>query len=102
MHLSFSSAKVSVTSSTNGWMASDKHMEQFDRVWSPNWDDVHHLLVIDQVPIHRTKVIAYDAKRIKADAAETDIVFVPAGCARILQPADMHWNKTLKTKLRRS
>lgn len=72
-------------------------MEWFNYVWGPNSDDVRRLLVIDQAPIHKTKVVA-DA----AENTETDIGFIPAGCTGILQPADVYWIKYFKSCLRRS
>ncbi|KAG0443324.1 hypothetical protein HPB47_015047 [Ixodes persulcatus] len=67
------------------------------RVWGPDTNDARRLLVIDQAPIHKTKAVV-DA----AEAAATDIAYIPGGCTGILQPADVYWNKSFKSSLRSS
>ncbi|KAH7983192.1 hypothetical protein HPB52_010010 [Rhipicephalus sanguineus] len=88
---------VRVTASKNGWMTSDKLQEWLARVWGPNNDDVRRLLVLDQAPIHKTQA-AKDA----IEERDTDVVYVPAGCTSLLQPADVFWNRPFKANLRRS
>lgn len=88
---------VHLTASRNGWMTSEKFQQWLSRVWGPNSDDVRRLLVIDQAPIHKTPA-AKDALQ----ACDTDIVYVPAGCTGLLQPADVYWNRPFKARLRAS
>ncbi|XP_049511332.1 uncharacterized protein LOC125939868 [Dermacentor silvarum] len=64
--------------------------------WSPNVDDVRRLLVLDQAPIHKTQ-----AAKNAFEEYDTDVLYVPAGCTSILQPADVYWNKPFKSTLRR-
>ncbi|KAM7305427.1 hypothetical protein ISCGN_015324 [Ixodes scapularis] len=66
-------------------------------IWGPNIDDVQRLLVLDQAPIHKTQA-AKDAIQER----DTDLVYVPAGCTSLLQPADVFWNKPFKASLRRT
>ncbi|KAH7932500.1 hypothetical protein HPB52_024475 [Rhipicephalus sanguineus] len=75
-------ANVCLTATKNGWMTSEKMQEWLSRVWGPNVDDVRHLLVLDQAPIHKTQA---------ATNAFEDI----------LQPADVYWNKPFKSTLQR-
>ncbi|KAG0415830.1 hypothetical protein HPB47_006998 [Ixodes persulcatus] len=90
-------ANCRVTASKNGWMTSEKFKEWLTKVWGPNTDDVRRLLVLDQAPIHKTQA-AKDA----IQECDTDIVYVPAGCTSLLQPADVFWNKPFKANLRRT
>ncbi|KAH7965076.1 hypothetical protein HPB49_003289 [Dermacentor silvarum] len=90
-------ANVRVTASKNGWMTSDKLQEWLTRVWGPNSDDVRRLLVLDQAPIHKTQ-----ATKDALDESDTDVVYVPAGCTSLLQPADVFWNRPFKANLRRT
>ncbi|KAH7944495.1 hypothetical protein HPB52_020352 [Rhipicephalus sanguineus] len=78
-------------------MTSEKFQEWLSRVWGPNTNNVRRLLVLDQAPIHKTQ----PAKNA-VEERDTDIAYVPAGCNRLLQPADMYWNRSFKASLRRS
>lgn len=86
-----------MTASKNGWMTSEKFKEWLTKIWGPNTDDVRRLLVLDQAPIHKTQA-AKDA----IQECDTDIVYVPAGCTSLLQPADVFWNRPFKANLRRT
>ncbi|KAH6935873.1 hypothetical protein HPB50_011315 [Hyalomma asiaticum] len=88
---------VHATVPKNGWMSSDKFQEWLSRVWGPNTDDVRWLLGLEQAPIHKTQ-----AARNALEERETDVIYVPAGCTSILQPADVYWNRPFKANLRRS
>ncbi|KAG0437599.1 hypothetical protein HPB47_017366 [Ixodes persulcatus] len=81
-------SNVPVTASRNGWMTSEKFLEWLWRIWGPN---------IDDPPIHKTQA-AKDAIQER----DTDLVYVPAGCTSLLQPADVIWNKPFKASLRRT
>ncbi|KAH7975935.1 hypothetical protein HPB52_006812 [Rhipicephalus sanguineus] len=70
--------------------------EWLSRVWGPNVDDVRRFLVLDQAPIHKTQ-----AATNAFDEYDTDVLYMPAGCASVLQPADVFWNKPFKSTLRR-
>lgn len=85
---------VHSTSSKNGWMTTDICLGWLSRVWGPDIDDVHRLLVIDQAPIHKSKTVMGTA-----EASATDIVHIPGGCTGIPQPADVYWNKLFKDSL---
>nr|XP_050043450.1 uncharacterized protein LOC126540656 [Dermacentor andersoni] len=77
-------------------MTSEKMQEWLSRIWGPNVDDVRHLLVLDQAPIHKTQ-----AAKNAFEERDTNVLYVPAGCISILQPADIYWNKPFKSTLRR-
>ncbi|KAH7952943.1 hypothetical protein HPB49_002967 [Dermacentor silvarum] len=76
--------------------AYQKMQEWLSRVWGPNVNDVRRLLVLDQAPIHKTQ-----AAKNAFEEYNTDMLYVPAGCTSILQPADIYWNKPFKSTLRR-
>lgn len=76
-------------------MTSPVLQEWIRRVWGPNADDVRRLLVLDQVPIHKT-----EAAREALYARDTDVALIPGGCTSILQPADVSWMKPFKDALR--
>ncbi|KAH7954472.1 hypothetical protein HPB49_018841 [Dermacentor silvarum] len=90
-------ANVHVTASKNQWMTSDKLQEWLTMVWGPNRDDVRRLLVLDQAPIHKTQ-----ATKDALEQRDTDVVYVPAECTSLLQPADVFWNRPFKANLRRT
>lgn len=90
-------AIVRVTASKNNWMASDKLQKWLARVWGPNSDDVRQLLVRNQTPIHKTQA----AKNAIAER-DRDVVYLPASCTSLLQPADVFWNRPFKANLQRS
>ncbi|KAH9382650.1 hypothetical protein HPB48_023203 [Haemaphysalis longicornis] len=75
----------------------EKFQEWLRKIWGSNCDDVRRLLVLDQAPIHKT-VAGKDA----VGERDTDVVYVPAGCTSLLQPADVFWNKSFKSSLRRT
>ncbi|KAH6921537.1 hypothetical protein HPB50_002176 [Hyalomma asiaticum] len=72
-------ADVRVTASKNGWMTSDKLQEWLSRVWGPN---------------------SNDATKDALEQRDTVVVYVPAGCTSLLQPADVYWNRPFKANLR--
>ncbi|KAL3246431.1 hypothetical protein MRX96_057688 [Rhipicephalus microplus] len=78
-------------------MASDKLQKWLARVWGPNSDDVRQLLVLNQTPIHKTQA----AKNAIAERGR-DVVYLPASCTSLLQPADVFWNRPSKANLQRS
>lgn len=89
-------ANIRLTATKNGWMTSDKMRDWCERVWGPNQNDVRRLLVLDQAPIHRTA-----ATREAIEGKDTDLVFIPAGCTSICQPADVSWNRPFKLEMRK-
>ncbi|KAH7948813.1 hypothetical protein HPB49_002674 [Dermacentor silvarum] len=74
---------VRLTATKNGWMTAEKMQEWLSRVWGPNVDDVRRLLALYQAPIHKTQ-----AAKNAFEEYDTDVLYVPAGCTSILQPAD--------------
>ena len=58
-------------------------------------DDVRRLLILDQARVHTMN----DTKTALANV-QTDIIYVPAGCTPIAQPADVSWNAPFKNLLR--
>ncbi|KAH9364693.1 hypothetical protein HPB48_003575 [Haemaphysalis longicornis] len=78
-------------------MTSEKFQEWLRKIWGSNFDDVRQLLVLDPAPIHKTL-----AAKNTIEERNTDVVYVPAGCTILLQPADVFWNKTFKASLRRT
>ncbi|KAH6932786.1 hypothetical protein HPB50_009485 [Hyalomma asiaticum] len=73
-------------------MISDK-LEEWLQEWGPNSDDVQRLLVLDQAPIHKMQ-----ATKDALEQHDT-VVYVPAGCTSLLQPADVFWNRPFKANL---
>lgn len=86
---------VRVTATTNGWMSRKTLEEWLCKVWKESEDDVRRLLVLDRAPIHVTN----DAASRLAEL-NTDLVLIPPGCTRLLQPADVCWIKPFKDQLR--
>ncbi|KAH7956139.1 hypothetical protein HPB52_006355 [Rhipicephalus sanguineus] len=59
-----------------------------------------------KIPARALQAFAYQAPIHKTQAAtnafeeyDTDVLYVPAGCTSILQPADVYWNKPFKSTL---
>ena len=88
---------VRVSATQNGWMTgADMANGQYDKIgYGPNRDDVRRLLLLDQARVHTMN----DTKTALANI-QTDIIYVPAGCTSIAQPADVSWNTPFKTLLR--
>lgn len=87
---------VRVAASQNGWMTKQLMCTWVNRVWHPNQDDVRRLLVLDQARVHT----AQDVKD-KFQEVDTDLIFVPAGCTPLVQPADVSWNTPFKLEMRK-
>lgn len=88
-------ANVRVTATKNGWMSAKTLEEWMNKIWKENEDDVRRLLILDRAPIHKTS----DTKT-KLEELDTDLVLIPPGCTRLLQPADVCWIKPFKDGLR--
>ncbi|KAH7960998.1 hypothetical protein HPB49_025661 [Dermacentor silvarum] len=86
---------VRLPATKNRWMTSEKMQEWLYRVWGPNVDHVRRFLVLDEAPIHKTQ-----AAKNAFEEYDTDVLYVPAGCTSILQPADVYGNKPFKSTLR--
>ena len=86
---------IRLTATKNGWMTTDKMADWAERVWGANQDDVQRLLVLDQAPIHKTATT-----RDTINSKDTDLIFIPAGCTSICQPADVSWNRPFKLAMR--
>ena len=86
---------VRVSATQNGWMTGAEMAIWQNRTWGPNWDDVRRLLILDQASVHTMN----DTKTALANV-QTDIIYVPAGCTSISQPADVSWNAPFKNLLR--
>ena len=80
---------IRVAASVNGWMTGDLMASWINRVWGPNRDDVRRLLVFDQARVHTMQ-----------NTQDTDVVFIPAGCTSLAQPADVSWNGLFKAQMR--
>ena len=88
---------VRLTASQNGWMTGDKMASWVNRVWGANEDDVRRLLILDQARIHTMQQTLDNLQDV-----ETDVIFVPAGCTPICQPADVSWNTPFKAAMRQA
>ncbi|XP_065298529.1 uncharacterized protein [Dermacentor albipictus] len=79
-------------------MTSEKMQEWPSRIWGSNVDDVRRLLVLDQVPIHKTQ-----AAKNAFGERNSNVVYVLAGCMNILlwHPAGVYGNKPFKSTLQR-
>ena len=86
---------IRLTCTKNGWMTTEKMADWAQRVWGENVNDVRRLLVLDQAPIHKTV-----ATREAISSKDRDLVFIPAGCTGICQPADVSWNRPFKLAMR--
>ena len=88
---------VRVTATINGWMTGDKMADYLQRIWGRNVDDVRRLFILDQARVHTMQ-----RTKDGVEALDSDLIFVPAGCTPLLQPADVSWNKPFKDSMRDS
>ena len=87
---------IRLVATRNGWMTGTNIQDWVARIWGPNTDDARRLLILDQARIHTMQT----TKDLIA-TLDTDLMFVPAGCTSIVQPADVSWNKPFKQAMRR-
>lgn len=66
------------------WMTTEKLYGWLGRIWGPNIDNGLRLLVLGQASIRKTP-----AAKDTIEECDTDVVYGPAGCASLLQPADV-------------
>ena len=76
-------------------MTGDEMQRYLTRVWGQNIDDTQRLLILDQARVH-----TMERTRNELTSVDTDVVFIPAGCTSLLQPADVSWNHPFKNALR--
>ncbi|KAH7955152.1 hypothetical protein HPB49_024814 [Dermacentor silvarum] len=76
---------ICLTASRNGWMTSEKFPEWVARIWGPNCDDVLRLLILDWAPIYKIPAV-----NGALEEGNMDVLFVPANCTSLLQPADVY------------
>eukprot|EP00731_Ephydatia_muelleri_P005635 Em0002g1811a len=83
--------------SDNGWMNEDLTMEWIATVWNDSVDpgSAKRMLVWDTFKCHFTSSV-----KSLLEESNTDIVAVPGGCTKILQPADVSWNAPFKARYR--
>ncbi|KAL5475173.1 hypothetical protein EMCRGX_G027240 [Ephydatia muelleri] len=83
--------------SDNGWMNEDLTMEWIATVWNDSVDpgSAERMLVWDTFKCHFTSSV-----KSLLEESNTDIVAVPGGCTKILQPADVSWNALFKARYR--
>ena len=83
--------------SDNGWMNEDLTMEWIATVWNDSVDpgSAKRMLVWDTFKCHFTSSV-----KSLLEESNTDIVAVPGGCTKILQPADVCWNAPFKARYR--
>ena len=60
-------------------------------------DDIRRLFILDQARVHTMQ-----RTKDGVEALDSDLIFVPAGCTPLLQPADVSWNKPFKDSMRES
>ena len=88
---------VKVVATRNGWMTGPTMVDWVRQVWGANDDDVRRLVILDQARIHTMQTT-----KDTLDAHDTDVVYVPAGCTSLVQPADVSWNRPFKAAMRRN
>ena len=88
-------ANVKVTCSPNGWMTGALMQDWISRCWGSDTDDVRCLLILDKARIHTIRQTQDNCEQVN-----TDIIFIPAGCTSLAQPADVSWNKPFKGEMR--
>ena len=83
--------------SDNGWMNEDLTMEWIATVWNDSVDpgSAKRMLVWDTFKCHFTSSV-----KSLLEESNTDIVAVPGGCTKILQPADVCRNAPFKARYR--
>ena len=69
------------------------------RVWKarPNgFRKLQSMIVLDSAPFHLKKTVLSSFKQ----HYNTDVGFIPGGMTPLLQPVDVHWNKSFKTAMK--
>lgn len=83
---------VVVAYSRNGWMNQRLTKNWVDRVWG-TLNFGRRLLVWDAYKCHTVEDIATHIIR----QTNTDVCLIPGGLTKLVQPADVSWNKAFKT-----
>lgn len=78
----------------NGWMTPETTVMWIKKVWGILYFHPR-LLVWDAFRSHHTENVRNDLK-----SARTTIACIPGGCTKYLQPADVSWNASFKSKYR--
>ena len=82
--------------SHNGWMNEDLTKEWIATVWNVSVQpSAKQMLVWDTFKCHFTSSV-----RSLLQQSNTDLVSVPPGCTKILQPTDVCWNAPFKVRYR--
>ena len=82
--------------SHNGWMNEDLTKEWIATVWNVSVQpSTKQMLVWDTFKCHFTSSV-----KSLLQKSNTDLVSVPPGCTKILQPADVCWNAPFKARYR--
>ena len=74
-------------------MNEDLTLQWVEDVWEE--DEERRVLVWDSYSCHTTDLVENALVE-----ANTDVIIVPGGCTKILQPADVSWNAPFKSKYR--
>lgn len=85
---------VIVELSNNGWMKPETTLSWINKVWG-KFSFHDRLLVWDSFRCHLTA-----EARAALKASKTTIACIPGGCTKLLQPADVSWNKPFKDRYR--
>lgn len=85
---------VVVEFSHNGWMQPETTISWISRVWG-SVGFVERILVWDSFRCH---LVDETQKALKK--SRTLMACIPGGCTKLLQPADVSWNKSFKEKYR--
>ena len=84
---------LAITYSSNGWMNEQLTHIYIDRVIG-QLSFAPRLLVWDAYRCH-----IMDSTKVKLKTCQVDTAGIPGGCTKFLQPADVSWNKSFKSKL---
>ena len=86
---------VIVRMSKNAWMDEDLTSEWVDKIWEGAPLPGKRLLVWDLFKCHSTQKV-----KTQLQQSNSIVVYVPPGCTKVVQPADVSWNAPFKVAYR--
>ena len=81
--------------SKNAWMDEDLTSEWADKIWEGAPLPGKRLLVWDLFKSHSTQKV-----KTQLQQSNSIVVYVPPGCTKVVQPADVSWNAPFKVAYR--
>ena len=86
---------VIVRMSKNAWMDEDLTSEWVDKIWKGVPLPGKRLVVWDLFKCHSTQMV-----KTQLQQSNSMVVYVPPGCTKVVQPADVSWNAPFKVAYR--